>query len=657
MKERLQKHRTCLLLAVYAAAVLCMAYSFAVTRTQCSDYVSIDGDFQSYNVFRRILAGQLPYRDFANYIGMAPVVCNLPFLALHNSFTASLFVTNFTACVLFCAAVLLLIYLTTASLPLACLVSALLPKFVHSQILLRLLGARYGTALTELFEGLYTPGNSMRVARSFLPFLLTTAAGLCLRLLRRRGRKADILPYLSRPRFMTAAGFVLGLFVVWSNDYGLACPAALAVLMIVCQIAVNRAPVRQFLAGLVGFAAAAAVGVLVSAALCTGGHPGAWFAATGQTAAYQFFYFNGSEGKAIVPYIFTTPRLLAVTAAYLAVLVFYLVRLVRGKAQNRDVGLVFILLSLAAGTYAYVCGGSGYHCPEPIEGYGLVMCLGFLCAGLRRIPHAPAAATAALVLLAGYYGRAAITLRPEPEGFYSEALQGYTTYEKALVGAAEATDGEPVFSLYATGLELAKGQFQPTGYDYIIHALGADARQRYCRQFLDGDYTYVQVPSLSVNVWLANQNWDLYRYILNGYEPYYDTEYSHILKKTDAPAPQAEVTVQAVQRDDGAWELRCQSSRTDCFVADVQITYDTAFADFGSALLALGRRAVTADTTCCAQPSLYYGLALPAAGTQNIPVLMQNGTGTAVLRGAYGKGVTLQLHSAVYQQAVRPLAG
>ena len=236
-------------------------------------------------------------------------------------------------------------------------------------------------------------------------------------------------------------------------------------------------------------------------------------------------------------------------------------------------------------------------------------------------------------------------------------MQGYTTYEKALVGAAEATDGEPVFSLYATGLELAKGQFQPTGYDYIIHELGADARQRYCRQFLDGDYTYVQVPSLSVNVWLANQNWDLYRYILNGYEPYYDTEYSHILKKTDAPAPQAEVTVQAVQRDDGAWELRCQSSRTDCFVADVQITYDTAFADFGSALLALGRRAVTVDTTCCAQPSLYYGLALPAAGTQNIPVLMQNGTGTAVLRGAYGKGVTLQLHSAVYQQAVRPLAG
>ena len=187
MKERLQKHRTCLLVAVYAAAVLCMAYSFAVTRTQCSDYVSIDGDFQSYNVFRRILAGQLPYRDFANYIGMAPVVCNLPFLALHNSFTASLFVTNFTACVLFCAAVLLLIYLTTASLPLACLVSALLPKFVHSQILLRLLGARYGTVLTELFEGLYTPGNSMRVARSFLPFLLTAAAGLCLRLLRRRG--------------------------------------------------------------------------------------------------------------------------------------------------------------------------------------------------------------------------------------------------------------------------------------------------------------------------------------------------------------------------------------------------------------------------------------------------------------------------------------
>ena len=71
------------------------------------DYVSVNGDFQSYNVFRRILAGQTPYVDFANYVGMAPVVLNLPLVALNNSFANSLFVTNFTAALLFSVTVLL----------------------------------------------------------------------------------------------------------------------------------------------------------------------------------------------------------------------------------------------------------------------------------------------------------------------------------------------------------------------------------------------------------------------------------------------------------------------------------------------------------------------------------------------------------------------
>ena len=74
-----------LLWLAWGLAVAAVSLSMALGRVSVCDYVSINGDFQSYNVFRRILAGQTPYLDFVNYIGMAPVWINLPLVALNNT--------------------------------------------------------------------------------------------------------------------------------------------------------------------------------------------------------------------------------------------------------------------------------------------------------------------------------------------------------------------------------------------------------------------------------------------------------------------------------------------------------------------------------------------------------------------------------------------
>ena len=57
-------------------------------------------------------------------------------------------------------------------------------------------------------------------------------------------------------------------------------------------------------------------------------------------------------------------------------------------------------------------------------------------------------------------------------------------------------------------------------------------------------------------------------------------------------------------------------------------------------------------TTCCGYDSNYYGLAMPAEGSHYIPVKMENGKGEAVLKGVYGKGINLDIHSAKYIQAL-----
>ena len=275
---------------LWIAAVFATSYSFAAQRIVCCDYVSINGDFQSYNVFRRILDGQTPYVNFSNYIGMAPVFVNLPFVALENTFANSLFVTNFTSNVVFCLSVFVLFKLVTGHTGVSCLVSALIPKLVETQILLRFLGTDLGTRFTDLFRGMYTPSNSMRGVRSFLPFLLVIVAVLfkyAYTSIKKNG--FEYIKSLNKMQCVALIGAVQGLLLVWSNDFGIACLAAFFVMYLFVQIFYYKDNIVVFVRNITVWLVSALAGMFVSATAVTKGNPSAWFNSVKETAEYQFF--------------------------------------------------------------------------------------------------------------------------------------------------------------------------------------------------------------------------------------------------------------------------------------------------------------------------------------------------------------------------------
>lgn len=643
-----------LIFIIYFAALLALSYVYAKQRINVCDYISINGDFQSYNVFRRILDGQKPYYDFANYIGMAPVAVNIPFMVADGSFARSLFVTTFTTNVLFGIAVFILCSLITGSSLFSAVVSLLIPKVVTSKLLLRLLGMKYGTIWNSRFEGLFTPSNSMRGARSFLPFLMVIISIAACSVYRKLTEKEiRLIDSLNSRKILAATGFVQGFFIVWSNDFGLACIAAMAVLLAVLQIVRYRERISAFLVNLAVYGVMAVAGLVVSTSVITGFHPDAWFSSVADTGEYQFFYFNGTSGKAVIPYIFSQPVLWLFTFAVVAILLFYLYRLVKNLRTDSDLYAVFILLSVTAATYAYICSGSGYNFREALEVY-TVICIAALGAKgfftLFRKFEKPLNMLmgAALAGLSALYMLQAVTFTPEITGTYIPRLGGTNTQPVVHTEARRYTGDEEVFSMYATGLEVVKGQFQPTGYDYIIHALGQDVQRQYVQTFLEGDYKYVQTPSMETGSWLAQQNWYFYRHLLAGYTMDFQTEYSFIWKKTQPQTVDAQVDVKTERISDTAVKIICTSDVTDTFVADICIEYDTSFDSVLTGLLALGRKAVYASTTCCGYDSPYYGLALPDSGTQYIPVKMEDGRGEAVLQGVYGGGINLSVHSARY---------
>lgn len=112
--------------------IIAVSLFYGAARCGSVDFVCTNGDYQNYNALRRFLAGQHPYADFANYLGMGPLLLCAPLTALHNNFSGSLFATNFVACACFILFVFLIFYLVTGHKLLSAAAGLLAPKILSS---------------------------------------------------------------------------------------------------------------------------------------------------------------------------------------------------------------------------------------------------------------------------------------------------------------------------------------------------------------------------------------------------------------------------------------------------------------------------------------------------------------------------------------------
>lgn len=89
------------IIGIVILLILC-AVVIGIARITKSDFNPINGDFQNYNPVRRLLDGQIPYKDFAVYLGSGHLfVFSFVQLLVGNNYTASLFVSNMVTMLLF----------------------------------------------------------------------------------------------------------------------------------------------------------------------------------------------------------------------------------------------------------------------------------------------------------------------------------------------------------------------------------------------------------------------------------------------------------------------------------------------------------------------------------------------------------------------------
>lgn len=664
MIEKLQvwfrKNQKVIGLLLYLMALLFLGAASGIKRIHDVDFVCTNGDYQNYNALRRVLAGQTPYVDFSNYLGMGILWLCTPLVALCNNLAGSMFVTNAVCIILFAIFVTLVFYLIGHRADVAMFGGIVFAKLLDTGVFSLLPAYGY---YTSFYLGLLEkPKNSFRMARMFLCVLFCGAAILLLQWAKRKEPDATLRKLLRRPRCVAAVAFVVGLGVTWSNDFGFACIGSSTLVLLILAIAdAAQGERRNFRRFLFWFPALLA-GMFCSAMLATGGHPGSYLSFTADVGSWQFWYYGVRGGDKYHSLLLemlsdkAVRRSLIHWGIYVISMLFCLWKLCRKQENDRMILFVFLFTSVLAGQMVYIVGSGGDNFTEGVYGLvtvafwavvlrGVQACLQVVAkrsadkrqkrSFLPRLANAaPAAAMACVALLL-----CAVAIReykvyaqadyPSQENYIPQ-LGGVSPEYDALTEMEKITGGGTLFSTYATALDDMRGEFQPTGNDYIIHALGDKRFAAYADEFVNGEYTWVQTTNTDVwpwEDWAVRASWPFYKQMFSDYRLYGDYHWWTLWRYEGESAfvLDAETEIKQERLSDSTVKITVNTAAEERCYVDVCISWESEKTGFYLGTL---KRAVYVEDTA----SQMGGYFRDVNGTEvHIPVVVENGTGSVTI--------------------------
>lgn len=537
MSEKSRKRRFLTFSRVEFLAILALLLGvcavYALSMQESINFMPINGTYQNFNPIRRLLSGQVPYRDFIDYLGLGHLLLGGLFTWLWGGdYAASL--SGFTF------ATVLSVALTAFVLAHALLKSKRASLCLATILLVLALWVNMKTQRTlPLLSEVLRADNSTRMLRGaapvFMVLMLLAAEALARRfgwLARLKEPWKTLAPYL-------ACGLCGGAMFSYSNDYGISSWLCFGLMAGVIALAQTK-KVSAVLLRMGAYFAASAVGLVLFVLAATGGNLVGWLQFTFGTGGYQSWYYIAGSSLFLYEVDFDFTMLLQ------AVLVLiYLVQIVLHKGSYYAIhrfGIPAVLNMTgfcAANEYKLLSGG------ERREAALLFLLLTLLLELLRPLllnfhklsPSLPTSARslpwAAAALACVYIGSAGlstgITLLESHEGTYFSNLGGrMTELDSSILDAETFLDGKTVFSTYASALEADTGQFQPSKYDYIIHVLGDGARAEYLDTFHAGGFDYVTTIKREYSpweYWIVPANWFFYEELYRGYHPVFSNEY------------------------------------------------------------------------------------------------------------------------------------
>lgn len=628
---------------ILAAILILFSIIVGINRIKTSDFNPINGDFQNYNPVRRLLAGQVPFKDFAVYLGSGHLFLLSFFqLLVGNTFTKSLFVTNMLtfACFEILVYVIGFLVLKDKKKALYLTIFMAILNILRPTILSYILSAQF----IQGFDIGLAPGGSARLIRIFAAPLSVGIIYIANYYLQ-KSSKPLIKNNICLLKKISMA-FIAGFTVLWSNDGGIATYISISFIYFLLLIKEYKKDLKKIIAYVLMYIAISCSTFFILVTLITRGYPFSWFTYTFGVSSYQKWYYLFGVTKENISLLQID---LSFSKALMVIItIFNIVKLFKTK-DNKET-LFYALLSilsfsiiLSSYLYQFLSGGL----LNEIVSLFLIIIIAaylmrFIVKNTKSVNIFKSSKVVILVaslalIIANTNSILKFSRTRHTTTNYVAKLGGYINDDWDIEDTLNKVGNDSVFAVYASAINTATNTFQPTGIDYIIHVLGDKQREEYLQIFNRGNFRYVEDISQNNSwySWIRNANWFFYRELYKNYKIAFNGDYSNFFVKKnedevyDGLDDLDNVSISIEKKNDYKYVIKIKNGgKVQDGIVDLKIAYSSNFKSFFKNF-DINRYVTVFDPNL----SNTYGELLSSFNIPNtsneyyIPVLLTNGEG------------------------------
>ncbi len=628
-------HRKMLLsLVIFLAITIIYSYSKIIPTAK---FESFNGTYQNYNVVRRLLDGQHPYRDFIVYLGLGHLYFGaLATFLFGNNYAVSIVAYTFLTVLSFSFISFALGAGRKKSWSKTIDITGLILVF----ILIRPLSLVNLLGIDETF--IYSWGAAID-------------SGLSARMVR-----AMILPIsilLSRIIYESkqkeqfkfgGIGVIVGCSIPFSNDYGIATAVSIVVfgvLLILTDSGTIKSKVHVLFCGGLGII----IGLLTVVRSTTGITFIDWILTIKDQGSFQGWYYN--QPKVYYIYEIKTDfftNIQGLIALYCMIEIFRK----QYDRKNFTIGILNLAAWFVIQEAALFSTGGGLEIARNILWLTIVWwAIDFIEMIImkpyfhqkKKREYIRMTVISLLIAFIVHSSFERLIQYRKPSSQESTSITSIlgaklTSNEKDVEDAKDYIGNEKVFSTYASALEDVCGFYQPSGYDYIIHVLGEKAREKYINSFQKGEFRYVGIQKTTntpCEYWIRNANWFFYKELYKTYQPVYTNQYLTLYEKGDAEelADLPEDTKYSIEKPDNRTvQIKVETDEKITGVADIMIDYEVVTDKSLSSKLVFRKDVFVSEVSeneleGDKETDWYRNYYLPGAGRCSIPITIVNGEG------------------------------
>ena len=311
------------------AILIGIAIDIALDEIVYSNFNPINGDFQNYNPIRRLLAGQIPYKDFAVYLGNGHMLL-LSFFQLFfgNNFAMSTFNSTFITVAIFEILVFTVSYFIGKNKKQALYIS--LCATILALIMAQNVTAIANTEYYYWFLTAISPITSARLIRNGIVVLVAFFIWIGTKYI--NTSKKDFIVENKNILEKIYFAILAGLTIPWSNDGGIAAYIAISFIYFILLIKQYKTNIKPIILYTLMYIGISLFTLFIVITIITRGNPMSWLKFTLGVSSYQKWYYNVAIEKINIHLTDIELAFTHIIALILAI--YYIYKIAKSKSKS-----------------------------------------------------------------------------------------------------------------------------------------------------------------------------------------------------------------------------------------------------------------------------------------------------------------------------------